>query len=41
MNEDGTFDSVMAGNAIYSGRSLMDYFNYQVQNCLLYTSRCV
>ena len=32
MNEDGTFDSVMAGNAIYSGRSLMDYFNYQVQN---------
>ena len=32
MKEDGTFDSVMAGNAIYSGRSLMDYFNYQVQN---------
>ena len=29
---DGNFDSVMAGNAIYSGRSLMDYFNYQVQN---------
>ncbi|WP_320937566.1 fructose-1,6-bisphosphatase [Enterocloster lavalensis] len=32
MKADGNFDSVMAGNAIYSGRSLMDYFNYQVQN---------
>ena len=32
MRADGNFDSVMAGNAIYSGRSLMDYFNYQVQN---------
>lgn len=32
MRVDGNFDSVMAGNAIYSGRSLMDYFNYQVQN---------
>lgn len=32
MKEDGSFDSIMAGNAIYSGRSLMDYFNYQVQN---------
>ncbi|MBS6955675.1 MAG: fructose-1,6-bisphosphatase [Enterocloster asparagiformis] len=32
MREDGSFDSIVAGNAIYSGRSLMDYFNYQVQN---------
>ena len=32
MKADGNFDSIMAGNAIYSGRSLMDYFNYQVQN---------
>lgn len=32
MRADGNFDGVMAGNAIYSGRSLMDYFNYQVQN---------
>ena len=32
MTEDGSFDSVVAGNAIFSGRSLMDYFNYQIQN---------
>lgn len=32
MTEDGSFDTVVAGNAIFSGRSLMDYFNYQIQN---------
>ena len=32
MNENGTFAEVKVGNAIYSGQSLMDYFNYQVQN---------
>ena len=32
MNDNGTFAEVKVGNAIYSGQSLMDYFNYQVQN---------
>lgn len=35
IREDGSFDSITAGDGVYFGRSLMDYFNTQVRNAYL------